>query len=253
MKLLVCSDVHANINALQALEKEEKNWDALWYLGDMVDYGFFPHETIAWMKEHNAVCVRGNHDTHLIELWDSGASFPPPAEAKRFDEYNLAKMTEDDIEYLREMPNDRVETADGIPYLLQHSFKDCYAADNQQSLLQEMVDFRAASAFEDVWAEKVGAANIGDPRRIIYGHTHQCISYYVRYNAMFLNPGSLSYRVGRDTAHSKGGSYMVIEDGIVRQNFFRYESESLLKLAEESALEGNERKNAFFFYEPEIL
>ena len=39
MKILVLSDAHANIWALQAIMKKEKSYDILAFAGDMVDYG----------------------------------------------------------------------------------------------------------------------------------------------------------------------------------------------------------------------
>lgn len=51
MKALIISDIHANIHALRAIEKVE-TWDTVYCCGDLTDYGPFPMEVIAWMKEH---------------------------------------------------------------------------------------------------------------------------------------------------------------------------------------------------------
>ncbi len=34
--------------------------------GDLVDYGVFPAETIALLREHSIPCVRGNHDRWAV-------------------------------------------------------------------------------------------------------------------------------------------------------------------------------------------
>ena len=106
MKILLFSDVHANIDALQALESAEKHWDEAWFLGDMVDYGFHPHEVIAWMREHEVKAVMGNHDRRLVTEWDSGAPCPPPEEAERFIDYDRALVTAEDIAWLRTLPEE---------------------------------------------------------------------------------------------------------------------------------------------------
>ncbi|MBR3844180.1 MAG: metallophosphoesterase family protein, partial [Clostridia bacterium] len=42
MKLLVISDVHSNVNALHAIEKQEGTWDTVLFAGDMIDFGLQP-------------------------------------------------------------------------------------------------------------------------------------------------------------------------------------------------------------------
>ncbi|WP_448591634.1 metallophosphoesterase family protein, partial [Thermoflexus hugenholtzii] len=39
MRILVLSDVHANLEALEAVLADAGSWDALWFLGDLVGYG----------------------------------------------------------------------------------------------------------------------------------------------------------------------------------------------------------------------
>ena len=248
MKILLFSDVHANIDALQALESAEKHWDEAWFLGDMVDYGFHPHEVIAWMREHEVKAVMGNHDRRLINEWDSGAPCPPPEAAERFIDYDRALVTAEDIAWLRTLPEERRQTVDGIPYYMAHS----YDVHDQQRALEEQVAFRSGRFFEQVWREKMGEAAPGEPRRILYGHTHQCTALYVRAGAMLLNPGSLSYRLGPDGC-CKGGSYMLIEDGEVKMRYLTYDTSRLLAIAEASSLKGSEIGNARVFFSPEKL
>ena len=57
MKLLIISDLHANIDALHAIWERESDADVVLCVGDVVDWGFYPHETIAWLRERNAVVV----------------------------------------------------------------------------------------------------------------------------------------------------------------------------------------------------
>ena len=65
MRALIISDVHANIQALQrVLEDARKHggFDAVWCLGDVVDYGPDPGSCIEILAELELLCVAGNHD-----------------------------------------------------------------------------------------------------------------------------------------------------------------------------------------------
>ncbi len=244
MKILLISDAHSNIDALRAVEQNEKSWDEVWFLGDMLDFGFSPHETIAWMRKYNARAVMGNHDYELLNLIDKGNPIKPANEATSFAEHNCALLTDNDIEYLRGLKDDLVLTADGVTYYLTH----CYFEDDEKRAKQEFVDFCTCDAFEKVWREKVGEPKKDEKRRILYGHTHQCMLLCVRGNTMFVNPGSVSYRTGPDVSYCKGSDYMVIEDGEIRLRHVAYETERLLKLTEESSLTGFSRHCAFEFF-----
>ena len=60
MKIVIVSDIHANLAALEALP--EREFDQLWCIGDLVDYGPRPHEVVKWVNRTSTVTVRGNHD-----------------------------------------------------------------------------------------------------------------------------------------------------------------------------------------------
>ncbi len=82
-RLLVVSDVHGNIYALKAVVEEVRGWDRIIVLGDLVDYGPRPGEVIDYLRGHDALIVRGNHDhavaygvdcrcgeeTHWLSVW----------------------------------------------------------------------------------------------------------------------------------------------------------------------------------------
>ncbi len=62
MRVGVISDIHGNLDALDAVLAALGPVDALWCLGDVVGYGAQPNECIARLREHDAVCIVGNHD-----------------------------------------------------------------------------------------------------------------------------------------------------------------------------------------------
>ena len=59
MKYLILTDIHANIDALQAIEE---SFDRLLVLGDIVNYGAAAEEAIQWLLDRDATAISGNHD-----------------------------------------------------------------------------------------------------------------------------------------------------------------------------------------------
>src|SRR5580698_3033439 len=62
MRALVLSDIHANLQALDAVLSAAPEQDTVWNLGDVVGYGANPNEVIDRVRERGQVFVRGNHD-----------------------------------------------------------------------------------------------------------------------------------------------------------------------------------------------
>ena len=66
MRYLVLSDIHANIDALEAVlaAASSNAWDRVMVLGDLVGYGAEPNAVVDRVRALNPVAViRGNHDT----------------------------------------------------------------------------------------------------------------------------------------------------------------------------------------------
>ncbi|HRN50751.1 MAG TPA: metallophosphoesterase family protein [Anaerolineales bacterium] len=67
MRILVISDIHANLTALEAVLANAGEVDAVWCLGDVVGYGPDPNKCIARLSAlPNLVCLQGNHDAAAI-------------------------------------------------------------------------------------------------------------------------------------------------------------------------------------------
>ncbi len=63
MRILVISDIHANLTALEAVLAAAGEVDATWCLGDLVGYGPDPNECVELVSSlPNLVCLLGNHD-----------------------------------------------------------------------------------------------------------------------------------------------------------------------------------------------
>ncbi len=106
MRILVISDVHANISALDAVLEAAGAVDSVWCLGDLVGYGPDPNECIHRIRGvSNLVCLLGNHDAAALGQIDLD-SFN--REARISAQWMKSTLRADNLEYLRSLP-DRVE------------------------------------------------------------------------------------------------------------------------------------------------
>lgn len=63
MKILIVSDIHGNLPALESVLSDAGAFDVLWNLGDTVGYGPWPNECIALVRSYgHSVHLAGNHD-----------------------------------------------------------------------------------------------------------------------------------------------------------------------------------------------
>jgi predicted phosphodiesterase len=62
VRILLLSDIHANLEALEACLAAAPEHDAVVNLGDVVGYGASPNEVIARSRALGGIFVRGNHD-----------------------------------------------------------------------------------------------------------------------------------------------------------------------------------------------
>lgn len=68
MKILIISDIHANLTALDAVLTDAGHYEAVWFLGDLVGYGPDPNECVARLQElPNLLALKGNHDAAVME------------------------------------------------------------------------------------------------------------------------------------------------------------------------------------------
>lgn len=114
MKILILSDVHSNLVALEAVLSAAGEVDAVWNLGDTIGYGPKPRECIDRMVDlfANPVLV-GNHDLACIGEIDI-AEFNPVAQVA--SRWTALQLGMDHRAYLRDLP----ATIDAGPYTLAH-------------------------------------------------------------------------------------------------------------------------------------
>lgn len=119
MRYLIASDVHGNLQALEAVLAASPAWDRLLMLGDLVGYGAQPNEVVERVRDLAPYAiVRGNHDKVAAGL-DGAETFNPAAQ--RAAEWTRATLSEGNRAYLAALPrgplivDDRLEICHGSP------------------------------------------------------------------------------------------------------------------------------------------
>jgi predicted phosphodiesterase len=101
LRILVLSDIHANLEALDACLAAAPAFDKAVNLGDIVGYGASPNEVTDRSRDLGKTFVRGNHDkaaTGLMDLED----FNPMASAAAI--WTRNELTEENLAWLRDLP-----------------------------------------------------------------------------------------------------------------------------------------------------
>lgn len=83
MKIAIVSDIHSNIEALEAVRKTIQNIgvDAIYFAGDVVGYGPDPNACTAWVMENTDLAVMGNHDIAALGKIDIDTFNPSAKQA----------------------------------------------------------------------------------------------------------------------------------------------------------------------------
>ncbi|MFQ5460552.1 MAG: metallophosphoesterase family protein, partial [Anaerolineae bacterium] len=81
MVVLMLSDIHANMEALEAVLADAEGFDTVWFLGDAVGYGPQPNECVELLHSLDPqYWLAGNHDWAALGKLDL-ADFNPEARA----------------------------------------------------------------------------------------------------------------------------------------------------------------------------
>ncbi len=214
MRVLLISDIHSNLQALEAVLRDAGTVDAVWCAGDLVDYGTDPHGVVTWFRTHDVQCVSGNHDRHLLNILDSGETETLRGTDRwKWVHDNCERVTPEDVAYLRTRPLHLRLQADGIDYLLQHQMGEgAYTYSMPESV----------GDFEQFWQEHAGISTLPE-RRLIFGHTHRRCVHLLDDRMLWLNPGSVSYR--RPDDQDKRAHYMIIDQGEILFRAVPYDRE----------------------------
>jgi len=186
MRYLIFSDIHGNLEALNALLKfaQKRRVDHFVFLGDLVGYGASPNETIQKVQALKPLAmIRGNHDKAVLGR-DSIETFNPIAAAAIYwTRKEIARKNLEALSHLRRGPQ-----------IVHSSFMICHGApfDEDYYIFGE---FDAAEAF-DYLEVPLG----------FFGHTHFPFVYTRRDGAV---EGTFLEGNANEIKLEKGVTYLI--------------------------------------------
>ncbi|MGI9103939.1 MAG: metallophosphoesterase family protein [Terriglobales bacterium] len=151
MRLLILSDIHANLEGLEACLAAAPKHDLVVNLGDIVGYGASPNEVIERSRQLGKMVIRGNHDKACSGI-SNMAEFNPVAGLAVI--WTRTILSKENLDWLRELPKGpaSVEGVDGVQ-LVHGSPRD-----EDEYLL--------------VLPEALHTMNGSSPAITFFGHTH---------------------------------------------------------------------------------
>ena len=121
MRALILSDIHANIDALEAVLASTPAYDTVWNLGDIVGYGAAPNEVVERVRALGGIFVRGNHDRACsgTRTYDDFSSM-----AGRAAKWTRSVLTEENAAWLRSFAKGPVATESALVTCVHGSMRD---------------------------------------------------------------------------------------------------------------------------------
>jgi predicted phosphodiesterase len=235
MRYAIVSDIHANLAAFEAVLAEIGDGvDRIWCLGDLVGYGPDPNECVDLARQHDMICVVGNHDKACLGGLDL-IEFNP--DARRACRWTIEQLTPENRAFL-----------DGL---------------SEKIILSEFTLVHGsprAPVWEYITQSEAARENMAafDTQVCLVGHTHVPLAFYLASESALacerrwlsgvgplhldagrwiLNPGS----VGQPRDGDPAASYMIldVDSMMVEVHRVAYPVEETQQRMEKAGLPGN--------------
>ena len=221
MRYFILSDIHSNIEALEACGQRAKDagYDAVLCCGDFVGYGPNPVEAIDGIRALNAVTIRGNHDRVAAGL-DQAEQFHPNARHAIY--WTRAMLPDGYREYLVALPqgpleiNEHAQLVHGaITHEDDYIFTEA-DADENLLLTEKPITFFGHSHFPVVFTtDSEGNSTLATSYEFDEFVSVKCNPD----KRMFVNPGS----VGQPRDGDPRASFAIWDQDHGRMEFYRVE------------------------------
>ena len=222
MRILLLSDIHANLEALNACLDAAPSHDQIVNLGDVVGYGADPNAVIDWVRSRSGQVVRGNHDKAVAGVMNL-EHFNPMAGLAAL--WTRERLTPENLEWLRELPQGPIH----VPELEHMQFVHGSPLDEDEYLvsardsLEPLMKASVQITFFGHTHRQGGFSWDGDHTDIIcpeYGSSDQfeIWEFSLRKNVRYLiNPGS----VGQPRDEDWRAAFAVLDGNRSVVEFFR--------------------------------
>lgn len=226
MRWLIISDAHGNLDALKKVLDSER-YDEVIFLGDVVDYGPQPKETLDLLREVGSILLKGNHDAAAAH----GVSCMCREELRPLSEYTRAKVT------LNMLSMEDLEFLSGVPDKVELQLGDLRVYAVHASPRDRLHGYLMPDMSEDELEDQLYELGLSGLKRLdndlfLVGHTHRAMLRELK-GRKIVNPGS----VGQPRDGDPRASYAVLEDGRLELKRVSYDLESVVRKVRELRLE----------------
>jgi len=204
MRILIFADVHANWEALSALERVERQPDDVLFLGDAVGFGPDPNQCVRWLRQNATHAVSGDCDAAIFdtdELYE-GSKVCCSTEATIV--YAARQLTADYRNYIAMLPETALVELDGTRFYMTHAGPDRLF--DHYDLMSVPKD-KLEAAFKDIAADVV-----------LVGHTHKPGMRQIA-DKVIVSPGSL----GQPLYGTPDATFAVWDSGTIKIHHLHYD------------------------------
>ncbi|MDY6770205.1 MAG: metallophosphoesterase family protein [Candidatus Nanohaloarchaea archaeon] len=197
--MLVLSDIHANLPALEAVLADAGDHDTVVCCGDLVGYYTWPDAVVQRVRDEGMLAVRGNHDEAVV----TESSFGFTGAAAEAVRWTRDRISDDARSYLEDLPYTRRDEVAGADVFVAHGSP---RRPVEEYVYPEQVDARflqEQSIDVDV---------------LLLGHTHTPMVEHVQ-DTLVVNPGS----AGQPRDGDPRASYAVVDPDAATADIRRVE------------------------------
>lgn len=213
MKIAFLSDIHANIEAFNAVLKviERENIDAIYIAGDLVGYYYHPDKVIdICMSRDDIHCIRGNHDSNFIAALND-ENLMSSLISKYGSSYALTKekLTNHHVSWLKKLPTKLTFEIEKVNVTIAHA-----------SIHSEDEYVYPSESVDDL------SHQLSKSEFTVLGHTHHPFMWFNN-NRCLLNPGSVGQP--RDQSAVSSFTYLDLNNKTLLPRKIKFPIENLIK------------------------
>ena len=231
MKIAVLSDIHGNMQALEAVlvDIRANNCDKVFCLGDLAMAGPEPQKIIDFVKKQTDwTVIQGNTDKMIADftpeiLKNTEKAFPVMGHALADD---VLFLSDDAKSFLKNLPAQKELNIDGVKVLLVHGSP----RRNNEDILPDMPLEKLEEIIEST-----------DADLIFCGHTHIPAGYQTSKKQTVVNVGS----IGRPMTFDAKSCYCIAEfnngEFSIEHRLLDYDREKAAEIMQSRAFDGAEK------------
>ena len=231
MKIAVLSDIHGNMQALEAVlvDIRANNCDKVFCLGDLAMAGPEPQKVIDFVKKQTDwTVIQGNTDKMIADftqeiLKNTEKAFPVMGHALADD---VLFLSDDAKNFLKNLPPQKELNIDGVKVLFVHGSP----RRNNEDILPDMSLEKVEEIIEST-----------DADLIFCGHTHIPAGYQTSKKQTVVNVGS----IGRPMTFDAKSCYCIAEfnkgEFSIEHRLLDYDREKAAEIMQSRAFDGAEK------------